>query len=455
MTTEIWLWWLMGLLATVGVARPTWPKATVHDPISALISGVIDLFAGGGGLLGGLFGGAEAAGAGAAAGADAFAAGTGALDALTASLPAAGGAAGGTALAADAALPALASTAAATDLGGGALAADVGLAGAAGGGAADVLGALGPGVGDLAAGGGAGLDFGGGGVGAGLTTATPGSTALTSVAPLGAATTPAAAAPPAEFLAASSLDPTAGAAGGTAAATPSLSGPVASNFDPYLGMNVTPGENLGGASATSGGAAAAGGRGILDKVLPAGVSSFIKDNKDLLTLGAAGLPLAAMLFQGTPSIPGLKAAKGTAADLTQQGRNLSAESQALTGEALSGALPPGYEAAIEQAKNAATTRISNQYGALNLSGSTSEAVDKANVAASVDAQRATILNDFLTKGLTAAGAATGATSAAGNQDLELARIQIAQDQELQKALQSLASNLVLASIPARAVTATV
>jgi hypothetical protein len=452
------MWWLlMGLVAVSVLSPSTWPKATVHDPISALISGVVDLIAGGGGLLGGLFGAGDAAAAGAvgagAAGADAFAGG--AADLI--------GAGAGAAGAADAALPiAAASTLApaAADIGGAAVA-DTALAGAAGGGAADVLGALGPGLGDLTSAAPA-LDFGGGGTAAGgaagaLPEAVPGANALSSVAPVGAASTPAAAAPPADFLAASSLaDPTAATSGGAAAGGAPLSGPVAASGEAPFGTG------------DYGGGAAAGGHGILDKILPAGANSFIKDNKDLLTLGAAGVPLATMLFQGNPAMPGEKAATGNAGLLTnlageqaQQGRNLSAEGTALTGNAMSGVLPPGFEAAIEQAKNAATTKVGNTYGSLNLTGSTSEAIDKANVAASVDAQRATILNDLLTKGITASNAGTSALGAAGsslgaagNQDLALARLQLEQDQELQKALQSLASNLVLASIPARTTTTT-
>ncbi len=418
-----------------------------------------------------IFGGAAAAGeAGAAgigaaeagigagvAGADAFAGGTAALDALTGSLVGGAGAAG---LAADTALPALGLaadtalpelTAGAAEFGGG------GLVGVAGGGAAGLDAA------SLAAGGGAGLIGGGGDIaGAGLSAAAPGASSLTGVAPLGAATVaPAAAAPPAEFLAASSLDPAAGAAGGeaggAAASSGSLSGPVTGGelpmtFEAGPGTTVNSFDPATGATTASGAGTPAG--SILNKLGLGGVSDFMSENKGLMTLGAAGLPLASMLLRPTPTFPGVNALKGTAAGLTQQGNNLTSTGSALQSESMAGVLPSGFEDAIREAKNAAMTRVGNQYGNLGLSGSTSEAVDRANVAASVDAQRAPILQELMSKGLAASGAGVNALGAAGNQDLELAKIQIMQDQELQKALQSLASNLVLSSMPARTINIT-
>jgi len=272
------------------------------------------------------------------------------------------------------------------------------------------------------------------------------------VAPLGTAATPTAAAPPAEFAAAGeagaggAVDPLASLAGSAQAPVEGggLSGPVSgtgSLADTFGGSSTV------GADAAGGGDSS----GLLSKVGLGGVKDFMKDNKDLLSIGGAVLPLASMLFSPKPNIPGLNAATANAGQLTREGQNLTAEGQALQGNAMAGVLPPGFEAAIEQAKNAATTRVGNRYGDLGLSGSTSEAVDRANVAAAIDAQRAPILEDLISKGITASGAGVNALGAAGGQDLELAKIQIAQDDKLQKALQSLASNLVLGSMPARTI----
>ncbi len=425
MTVADLMWLLLLLAVASSLLSSAWPKAMLHDPISAILAGVLPEALAAGGLEAGL--GAGIAGEAGLAGG--LGAGLGAVDAV---------------------LPEVAVGALAPEAAAGGLEAGLGGLGAFAG-AADVLPGLEGlgGFGSSAAEAGGSLAAGAGG----LSTAAPGASTLTGVAPLGTAATPTAAAPPAEFAAAGeagaggAVDPLASLAGSAQAPVEGggLSGPVSGTGSLA--------DTFGGSSTVGAGTADAGGgsSGLLSKVGLGGVSDFMKDNKDLLSIGGAVLPLASMLFSPKPNIPGLNAATANSAALTRQGQNLSAEGQALQGNAMAGVLPPGFEAAIEQAKNAATTRVGNRYGDLGLSGSTSEAVDRANVAAAIDAQRAPILEDLISKGITASGAGVNALGAAGGQDLELAKIQIAQDDKLQKALQSLASNLVLGSMPARTI----
>jgi hypothetical protein len=438
MTVADLVWWWLLVLVAASVVVPFRPRrSTLNDPVTAIIGSIVDAVSSVGAGIGGAVGLGDAAAA--------------ALPAAEASI----------------ALPEVTATALAPaaagiggDVAGGLAAAGVGAAGAdaALGGLAPAVAGAGAGATDLFGGGTGALAPAGAGGSGFVPTATPGSTALTSVAPIGTGTTPAAAPPPPDFAAASPVDPAAGGAGGAAGTTGPLSGPVSGGFTDTAqygpGLTSSSFDPATGVGTAGGVGNPASGGGILDKILPAGASSFLNDNKGLLTLGAAGIPLISSLIMGNPPLPGQAAAAGTSAALTQSGNNLNAEGLSLTGNAMSGVLPPGFEAAIEQAKNAATTKVANTYGGLNLSGSTSEAVDKANVGASVDAQRATILNDLLTKGVNASTAGTTALGQAGSQDLQLARLQLTQDEELQKALQALASNLVLASIPARTTTTT-
>ena len=77
----------------------------------------------------------------------------------------------------------------------------------------------------------------------------------------------------------------------------------------------------------------------------------------------------------------------------------AAQGQQLQGYLASGTLPPGVQAGLDQAHQAAAATIRSQYASRGQSGSSAEAQDLANLNASVVSQGATIATNLLAQGI--------------------------------------------------------
>ena len=327
------------------------------------------------------------------------------------------------------------------------------LASAAEGGSADVLGALGPAItaGTLAS-----ADVGTGGLLAtspssaplaSTPSSAPAASTTNTVAPpaagSGAAAAPAAAAAPPEIT----------AAGQAASGAPLPSGaqlPDGSGL-PQPASGPAPGAagvgDVGGGGSTSdpagggdyGGGGGTSDNGILAKLGLGGLNQFASDNKGLLSVAGAGIPLAASLFTKN-DIPGLTGLESTATNNANVGA-------ALESAGTNGVLPAGDVTALTNAQQVAAGGIRSNYATLGLSGSSSEAEDIAASNARISGQTPTLLSQLTSQGIQASGVA-------GTEEQAAAALEFQQDQEFQKALQSLATNLVLASMPSRLTTTT-
>ena len=325
------------------------------------------------------------------------------------------------------------------------------LASAAEGGSADVLGALGPAItaGTLAS-----ADVGTGGLLATSPSSAPlastpssapaASTANTVAPPAagsGVAATPAASAPPPEITAAGQA--ASGAPLPSGAQLPDGSGLPQPASGPALGA--TGGDYGGGGTPDPageddyGGGGGTSGHGILAKLGLGGLNQFASDNKGLLSVAGAGIPLLTSLFTKN-DLPGLTGLESTATNNANVGA-------ALESAGTTGVLPAGDVTALTNAQQVAAGGIRSNYATLGLSGSSSEAEDIAASNARISGQTPTLLSQLTSQGIQASGVA-------GTEEQAAAALEFQQDQEFQKALQSLATNLVLASMPSRLTTTT-
>lgn len=106
-------------------------------------------------------------------------------------------------------------------------------------------------------------------------------------------------------------------------------------------------------------------------------------------LGALGMGYEIM-NQG--NIPGLSSLKGIAS-------RESAQAGALESSLSTGQLPAGYQAAMNQAKEAAKAQLRSKYATLGMSGSTSEAQDLSQVDVNAVAQSAQIASSLFQAGM--------------------------------------------------------
>jgi hypothetical protein len=218
----------------------------------------------------------------------------------------------------------------------------------------------------------------------------------------------------------------------------------------------TPTGSTAGATDVAGGGTAA----------KSGISSFLSDNKDLLTIGAAAAPLLGSLLMGNPlaalaneaqaatapaspaAATALNTATGTAipaatdalnlatnvgipasiqgaADATANYQNVSgtqiplATSEAGTALQLqsaenTGLLPPGIDAALTNALGTSEAGIASTYGNLGLAGSTSEAQDVAANNNQILGQVPSILTNLVNQGIQAGSASSTADNTATN-----------------------------------------
>lgn len=391
---------------------------TLADPESRRYCLIFDaaavLF--GGELLGGLFGAGEVA------------AGAGALGAGEAAL----GAGAGAALGEGAALTlpeVLVGASAPTALGG---AEALTLGGAAGAGAAGADLALG-GAGDALTTGASGLDFamgGAGGVPGGITTGAGGGLPAVggplTVEPLAGSAIPAAASP--------------GAPGAIAGVAPVPAGiaPEAAatgQFDPFLGMNTIPGENLGAASATGGGGggvtASSSGGGLtsgFDKAVGS-LTGGALNSKDLGLAASVG-GLGMNLLNRNQPIPGEKQINQAAGSLTATAGAQANKGLELESFINSGALPPGLASGLKTATTAAEANIKSGYAARGMTGSSAEAQDIQAAHDRAQNAAAQIALQLLQHGSSMVGQAVNTESLAANIYQSIMAHSLAEDQAL-------------------------
>ena len=141
-------------------------------------------------------------------------------------------------------------------------------------------------------------------------------------------------------------------------------------------------------------------------------------------LGVGGLGLSALL--GTQQPKGLNAIEAQATELGVQGKQLQ--------QALNGKLPPGAQAAIDQATTSAKAAIKSNYARMGLAGSTMETDALNQVDQQAAMQTFQIADQLLTQGIQESGIAA-------NLYAEIMKSVGGQDQALMGAIANFAGGL--------------
>lgn len=192
-----------------------------------------------------------------------------------------------------------------------------------------------------------------------------------------------------------------------------------------------------------------GSQGLLSKLGLGGLEKFASENKGLFQIAGLAMPLLQNLFGGQPKLPQLNVSNQAADQAAAQAAQEANIGQGLQTASQTGTLPPGYQAAIDNAQQAAAAKIRSNYASLGLSGSSSEAEDIANSNLQIQAQAAPILQQLMSQGLSATQAGISGLTGAGQLALSQAQLQLQMDQELQDALKNLSTNLILATLPSK------
>ena len=138
----------------------------------------------------------------------------------------------------------------------------------------------------------------------------------------------------------------------------------------------------GGTSTLVKGATGAGGEGF-------NIGSFLKDYG---SLGLAGAGLAYNMLKGNQKPEFQSNVENAAAQLQAQGAQLQ-------GYLTSGTLPPGMDAALQSAHNAAAAAIRSRYANMGMSGSSAEMNDLSNLAYTTVSQGANIASQLMQTGV--------------------------------------------------------
>ena len=157
-----------------------------------------------------------------------------------------------------------------------------------------------------------------------------------------------------------------------------------------------------------------------------------------LGIGGAGLLGGQKIGQlFNPSLPDEQNLRNIAGAEEQQFQTLSAEGQALEQPLLTGQLPPGWQAVIDQQLN----QIRAQYARLGLSGSTMEAQDLATAQTT---GALSIAQQLAQSGQTLIGDATSSLGAEAGVYQKLMNARVAQDTATQQTFGQFAGALALA-----------
>lgn len=156
-----------------------------------------------------------------------------------------------------------------------------------------------------------------------------------------------------------------------------------------------------------------------------GISGFLSKNPGLAISGPGLLYQA---FKGLSPLPEQNILQAQANQERRQGETLESY-------AMSGTLPAGLQAGIDQATTAAQASIRSMYAQRGMSGSSAEAQDVASVSARAKAEGAQIALSLMQQGISEEGAANQLY-------LNLMSGQMQQDQELSNAFAGFATSLV-------------
>jgi hypothetical protein len=191
-----------------------------------------------------------------------------------------------------------------------------------------------------------------------------------------------------------------------------VSGGGVPGITPVGGSSFAPGTNLAG---VSGGASSGGGSfgNLISNPSFGSLTDFLTKNAGAIVPGAA---LAYNAIQGQQPLQGQNALNSTATQLGQQGQQLQTYLQ-------NGTLPPGLQAGLQQAADAAKATIRSQYASRGASGSSAEQQDLANVDQTVQAQGAQMALQLLQQGVQETGLASSLYQ-------QLMQTQLTQDQQL-------------------------
>jgi len=170
------------------------------------------------------------------------------------------------------------------------------------------------------------------------------------------------------------------------AATPPVTTAPAETITPTTDALSSPG----GTSTLVKGTTGAGGEGF-------NIGSFLKDYG---SLGLAGAGLAMNMLRGNQKPEFQPNVEAAAAQLQAQGAQLQ-------GYLTSGTLPPGMDAALQSAHNAAAAAIRSRYASMGMSGSSAEMNDLSNLAYTTVSQGATIASQLLQTGVSEQQFASG------------------------------------------------
>ena len=162
------------------------------------------------------------------------------------------------------------------------------------------------------------------------------------------------------------------------AATPPVTTAPAETITPTTDALSSPS----GTSTLVKGATGAGGEGF-------NIGSFLKDYG---SLGLAGAGLAYNMLKGNQKPEFQSNVENAAAQLQAQGAQLQ-------GYLTSGTLPPGMDAALQSAHNAAAAAIRSRYANMGMSGSSAEMNDLSNLAYTTVSQGANIASQLMQTGV--------------------------------------------------------
>lgn len=168
------------------------------------------------------------------------------------------------------------------------------------------------------------------------------------------------------------------------------------------------------------------------------ISKFFKDNKDMLRLGASGVSLAASALK-KPDTSQIHNLESLAGNINTASAAPAAAASSLIPSVSTGVLPPGADALVNNALHDAQGSIRSKYASMGLSGSTMEAQELSSAAQSAASQRFQMANALTNTGLTAAGISTYQMGSSAHIYEAIMKEQLAQDQQLQKALSDFAA----------------
>lgn len=181
-----------------------------------------------------------------------------------------------------------------------------------------------------------------------------------------------------------------------------------------------------------------------------GVGALFGNNSGLLAgLGAAGAGLGAGLLLGKGNdVPFQGELQGIAGTAGGEASTLFGEGQSLLQPLISGKLPPGAQASVDLATNAAKTASASRYASLGLTGSTMAGDAAANLDQQKAAMEFQIAQDMAKTGLSASAQSVQLLGLQEQAYSGLMQAQMKQDSSMMSTIGSFASSIGGAAIKA-------